>query len=43
VLALIEHARAEVERQFGVTLDLEIELVGEWDTEMTQVAMEGNL
>jgi len=43
VLALIEHARLEVERQFGVTLELEIELVGEWDTEMTQVAMEGDL
>jgi len=28
VLALIEHARAEVERQFGVALELEIELVG---------------
>lgn len=28
VLALIEHARAEVKRQFGVELDLEIELVG---------------
>ena len=43
VLALIEHARLEVERQFGVTLELEIELVGEWDTEMTQVAMESDL
>jgi UDP-N-acetylmuramate dehydrogenase len=30
VLALIEHARAEVRRQFGVELELEIELVGEW-------------
>jgi UDP-N-acetylmuramate dehydrogenase len=30
VLALIEHARAEVKRQFGVELELEIELVGEW-------------
>ena len=28
VLALIEHARAEVRRQFGVELELEIELVG---------------
>ncbi len=28
VLALIEHARAEVKRQFGVELGLEIELVG---------------
>lgn len=28
VLALIEHAQAEVERQFGVELELEIELVG---------------
>ncbi len=28
VLALIEHARAEVERQFGIELELEIELVG---------------
>lgn len=28
VLALIEHARAEVKRQFGVELALEIELVG---------------
>jgi len=28
VLALIEHARAEVLRQFGVELELEIELVG---------------
>jgi UDP-N-acetylmuramate dehydrogenase len=30
VLALIEHARSEVKRQFGVELELEIELVGEW-------------
>jgi UDP-N-acetylmuramate dehydrogenase len=30
VLALIEHARAEVRRQFGIELELEIELVGEW-------------
>jgi len=28
VLALIEHARAEVKRQFGMELELEIELVG---------------
>ena len=28
VRALIEHARAEVRRQFGVDLELEIELVG---------------
>ena len=31
VLALIEHVRAEVKRQFGVELELEIELVGAWD------------
>lgn len=30
VLALIEHARAEVLRQFGVELELEIELIGDW-------------
>ncbi len=30
VIALIEHARAEVLRCFGVLLELEIELVGEW-------------
>jgi len=30
VLALIEHTRAEVRRQFGVELEVEIELVGEW-------------
>jgi UDP-N-acetylmuramate dehydrogenase len=30
VLVLIEHARAEVKRQFGVELELEIELMGEW-------------
>jgi UDP-N-acetylmuramate dehydrogenase len=30
VLALIEHARAEVKHQFGVELELEIELVGRW-------------
>jgi len=30
VLALIEHVRAEVQRQFGVELELEIELVGSW-------------
>jgi UDP-N-acetylmuramate dehydrogenase len=30
VLALIEHARAEVLRQFGVEMELEIEMVGEW-------------
>lgn len=28
VLALIEYARAEVQRQFGITLELEIELLG---------------
>jgi len=28
VLALIEHAQAEVQRQLGVELELEIELVG---------------
>ena len=33
VLALIEHARAEVARQFGLELELEIEMVGEWDGE----------
>ena len=33
VLALIEHARAEVERQFGLELELEIEMVGEWYAE----------
>ena len=33
VLALIEHARMEVKHQFGVELELEIELVGEWDNE----------
>jgi UDP-N-acetylmuramate dehydrogenase len=33
VLALIEHAQAEVERQFGVTLELEIELLGWRETE----------
>ena len=31
VLALIEHARAEVQRQFGLELELEIELIGTWD------------
>jgi UDP-N-acetylmuramate dehydrogenase len=31
VLALIEHARAEVKRQFGFDLELEIERVGAWD------------
>lgn len=30
VLALIRHVRAEVERKFGVRLEPEIELVGEW-------------
>jgi UDP-N-acetylmuramate dehydrogenase len=30
VLALIKYARAEVKRQFGVELELEIELLGEW-------------
>ena len=33
VWALIEHARAEVKRQFGLDLELEIELVGEWGNE----------
>jgi len=28
VVALIEHARAEVRQQFGVELELEIELIG---------------
>ena len=30
VWALIQHVRAEVERQFGVRLELEVERVGEW-------------
>jgi UDP-N-acetylmuramate dehydrogenase len=30
VLALIEHARAQVKHQFGLELELEIELVGRW-------------
>jgi UDP-N-acetylmuramate dehydrogenase len=30
VLALVEHARAEVRQQFGVEMELEIELVGDW-------------
>jgi UDP-N-acetylmuramate dehydrogenase len=30
VRALIELARREVSRQFGIQLELEIELVGEW-------------
>ena len=30
VLALIEHARSVVKQQFGVEMELEIELVGEW-------------
>jgi UDP-N-acetylmuramate dehydrogenase len=30
VMALIEHVRTEVRRQFGVELELEIELVGDW-------------
>jgi UDP-N-acetylmuramate dehydrogenase len=34
VLALIEHARAEVKRQFGVEMELEIELIGAWDDGM---------
>jgi UDP-N-acetylmuramate dehydrogenase len=34
VLALIEHARAEVRRQFGYELELEIELIGTWDGEL---------
>ena len=32
VMALIEQTRDKVLRQFGVTLELEIELVGEWQT-----------
>jgi UDP-N-acetylenolpyruvoylglucosamine reductase len=28
VLAVIEHTQAQVERQFGVVLELEIELLG---------------
>ena len=32
VLALIEHARAEVMRQFGIEMELEVELIGEWTT-----------
>jgi UDP-N-acetylmuramate dehydrogenase len=30
VLALIEYAKVEVKRQFGVELELEVELVGRW-------------
>jgi UDP-N-acetylmuramate dehydrogenase len=33
VLALIEHVRAEVQRQFGVEMELEIELVGWCDAD----------
>jgi len=32
VMALIDRARDEVRRQFGVTLELESELVGKWQT-----------
>ena len=32
VLALIDHARAEVMRQFGIEMELEVELIGEWTT-----------
>jgi len=38
VLALTERARMEVKHQFGVELELEIELVGEWDNEQWRVA-----
>jgi len=31
VAALIEHARAEVMRRFGIELEREVELVGRWD------------
>jgi len=31
VIALIERARTRVAEQFGVELELEIELVGKWD------------
>jgi len=34
VVALIDRARDEVKRQFGVSLELEIELVGEWGREL---------
>jgi len=30
IYALIQQARNEVERQFGVSLELEVELLGEW-------------
>ena len=33
VLALVRHIQQEVERQFGVRLELEVELVGEWDAD----------
>ena len=32
VMALIDRARNEVKRQFGITLELESELVGKWQT-----------
>jgi UDP-N-acetylmuramate dehydrogenase len=31
VAALIEHARTEVMRRFGIVLEREVELVGRWD------------
>jgi UDP-N-acetylmuramate dehydrogenase len=31
VYALISQARQEVEEKFGVRLELEIEIIGEWD------------
>jgi len=34
VAALIEHVQAEVKRQFGLELELEIELIGEWRLEV---------
>jgi UDP-N-acetylenolpyruvoylglucosamine reductase len=30
VMALIDLARQEVQTRFGVTLELEIELIGDW-------------
>jgi len=41
VLALIEHARAEVMRQFGIEMELEVELIGEWTTGRDGIEDEG--
>ncbi len=41
IYALVDQARTRVAEQFGINLELEIELIGEWDQDNTRLSIEG--